>query len=278
MRVLLVFFLMLSPAAAQDRSMILASTTSTQNSGLLDAILPEFEAATGIHVYVVAVGTGQAMRIAQNGDADAILVHHRPSEDLFVAKGYGVDRITIMSNDFVVIGPKSDPAGVLNAGKATQAFANILEHQTQFVSRGDLSGTHLKELEIWRDTGLQPDGRWYLEIGSGMGTALNLASGLGAYILSDRSTWLSFQNHGDLDLLFEGGTEMHNPYGYIRVNPARFPHVKSDESAELGIWLAGPGQAHIAAFKINNTQLFCPMLPAPNQNQNQNSRCAADNL
>jgi len=280
MRVLLALLFMATAVGAQERIMVLASTTSTQNSGLLEAILPVFEASTGIKVFVVAVGTGQAMRIARNGDADAILVHHRPSEDRFVADGFGIDRLDIMFNDFVIIGPKADPAGVGSAKTARQAFANISTSQSQFISRGDNSGTHLRELEIWQEAGLSPDYDGYLEVGSGMGTALNLASGLGAYILADRGTWLSFQNRGDLVLLFQGRAEMINPYGYVRVNPARFPHIKSAEAAELGKWLiSAAGQAAIADFRVEGVQLFCPNgSTTPDQQPDQQSTCAAGDL
>ena len=275
-----VLMLLANGAIAQERSMILASTTSTQNSGLFDAILPQFEAASGIHVYVVAVGTGQALRIARNGDADAILVHHRGLEDAFVSNGFGIDRLDVMYNDFVIVGPKDDPANIHTSKSVAQAFGRILSSQDQFVSRGDNSGTHLRELEIWQSVDALPQGQWYLEVGSGMGTALNLASGLGGYILSDRGTWLSFQNRGELALLFEGGAEMLNPYGYVRVDPARFEHVKSDESAELGAWLSSAeGQAAIGAFRIDQVQLFCPIvLPPQNQNQSRESTCAANAL
>ncbi len=280
MKILLALLFMASAAGAQQRSMVLASTTSTQNSGLLDVILPQFEASTGIHVFVVAVGTGQALRIAQNGDADAILVHHRASEDQFVADGFGIDRLDIMFNDFVIIGPKSDPAGISEALSAGQAFANISSSQSRFVSRGDNSGTHLRELEIWREAGLSPEYDGYLEVGSGMGTALNLASGLGAYILADRGTWLSFQNRGDLALLFEGGAEMINPYGYVRVDPARFAHIKSAEAEALGLWLtSSAGQAAIAGFRIMGVQLFCASgLAPPDQQNDQQGTCAAGAL
>ncbi len=280
MRALIILWFLGSMAHAQERSMILASTTSTQNSGLLDVILPEFEAASGIHVYVVAVGTGQALRIARTGDADAILVHHRASEDAFLADGYGVGRVDVMYNDFVIIGPKDDPANIAGVTTAAQAFANIRLLQTQFVSRGDLSGTHLKELELWEDAAVQPDGPWYLEVGSGMGAALNLASGLNAYILSDRGTWVSFQNRADLELLFEGGPEMHNPYGYIRVNPQRFSHIKATESAELAAWLVSDeAQGLIAGYQLNGMHLFCPNVsPLWDQQNDQQGTCATDAL
>ncbi len=280
MRFLLALFLMATAVGAQERTMVLASTTSTQNSGLLDVILPQFEAQSGIHVFVVAVGTGQAMRIAQNGDADAILVHHRPSEDRFVAEGFGIGRLDIMFNDFVIVGPKSDPAGVGLAQTVAQAFANISTSQSRFISRGDNSGTHLRELEIWQEAELAPDYDGYFEVGSGMGTALNLASGLGAYILADRGTWLSFQNRGDLVLLFQGDLEMINPYGYVRVNPARFPHIKSAEAEALGDWLvSAAGQAAIAGFRIGGVQLFCPdALTTPDQQSDQQGTCAANAL
>ncbi len=280
MKFLLALLFMATAAGAQERSMVLASTTSTQNSGLLDAILPIFKADTGIQVFVVAVGTGQAMRIAQNGDADAILVHHRPSEDAFVADGYGIDRVDVMFNDFVIIGPKSDPAGISDVKTAPQAFANISSSQARFISRGDNSGTHLRELQIWQEAGLMPDYDGYLEVGSGMGVALNLASGMGAYILADRGTWLSFQNRSDLVLLFEGGVEMINPYGYVRVNPVRFPHIKSAEALELGNWLVSDaGQQAIAGFRIGGVQLFCAnALTAPDLPADQQGTCAADAL
>ncbi|MBL4807829.1 MAG: substrate-binding domain-containing protein [Rhodobacteraceae bacterium] len=278
--VALILTLLAGPMLAQDRTMILASTTSTQNSGLLDFILPQFEAVSGIHVYVVAVGTGQAMRIARNGDVDALLVHHRPSEDIFIMQGFGVGRVDVMVNDFVIVGPTADPAEIAVSTSAAQAFEQIMSSQNRFVSRGDISGTHLREMDIWHDAALLPSGRWYLEVGSGMGTALNLASGLNAYILTDRGTWLSFRNRGDLTILFEGGTGMRNPYGYIRANPAQFPHVKSDEAAALGDWLISvEGQAAIGAFRINDVQLFCPdALPTPDQSQDQHRTCAANAL
>lgn len=278
---LMLLAMLATPVAAdQQRSMILASTTSTQNSGLLDFILPMFEAQTGIHVFVVAVGTGQALRIARSGDADALLVHHRPSEDAFIAAGYGLARRDVMFNDFVIIGPKGDLAGISNVATAAEAFARIASAQVRFVSRGDDSGTHLREQSLWAAAGVEPAGGWYLEVGSGMGTSLNLASGLGAYILSDRGTWLSFGNRGDLALLFAGDPVLHNPYGVIVVNPERFPHVKAPEANMLADWLVSArGQAAIGAFKVNDEQLFCPdALTAQDQPQNGNSTCAANDL
>lgn len=282
MRLLALMLALLATPLAADapRSMILASTTSTQNSGLLDAILPVFEAQTGIHVYVVAVGTGQALRIARSGDADALLVHHRPSEEAFIAAGYGLARRDVMFNDFVIVGPKGDAAGISEATSAVEAFTRIAAAQVRFVSRGDDSGTHLREQSLWTAAGVDPTGEWYLEVGSGMGTSLNLASGLSAYILSDRGTWLSFGNRGDLELLYAGDPVLFNPYGIIVVNPERFAHVNATEANALADWLVSEhGQAAIGAFVVNGEQLFCPdALTTQNQPQNDNSTCAAHAL
>jgi tungstate transport system substrate-binding protein len=261
-------FLAISPnVQAGERFITLASTTSTQNSGLYDYLLPIFTAETGIEVRVVAVGTGQAIKIAQNGDADVLLVHHRPSEDAFVDLGYGIERRDVMYNDFVIIGPKNDPAGVANQINAGNGLAAIHDAAAMFISRGDESGTHKREMELWALAGVFPEGDWYREIGAGMGAALNMASSLDAYTLSDRGTWLSFGNKGNLDLLLSGDDALFNPYGIILVNPARHPHVKIDMARSFSNWIASKSaQKAIGDFTLHNMQLFCP-----NAHPDQNS-------
>lgn len=248
--------------AAADEFIILQSTTSTQNSGLFDAILPEFTAETGIEVRVVAVGTGQALRNGRNGDADVLLVHAKAAEEAFVAEGFGVARHEVMFNDFVLVGPSDDPAGIADATSAIDAMARIAQGSARFVSRGDDSGTHKAELRLWRDTNQDPvaaSGTWYVETGSGMGATLNIASGLGAYTLTDRATWISFGNKGDLRLLFDGDAALFNQYGVIAVNPDRHPHVKYQAASRFVQWLtASEGQAAIAAFQVAGQQLFFP--------------------
>jgi len=244
---------------ADEQHFTLASTTSTQNSGLFDTILPLFTAKTGIQVRVIAVGTGQALRIARNGDADAILVHHRPSEDAFVQAGFGIERRDVMYNDFVIIGPEDDPANVRGATTAISALRAIAGHTSLFASRGDDSGTHKKEQELWKAAGLSPAGPWYLETGSGMGATLNFATAKEAYTLTDRGTWITFGNKPDLDLLFSGDAAMFNPYGLILVNPARHSHVKVKLAREFSDWLVSPeGQQAIGGFRIAGFQAFCP--------------------
>lgn len=255
----LLFFFTAPFVSAAENYIILASTTSTQNSGLLDHILPMFTAKTGINVRVVAVGTGQALRIARAGDADAILVHHRASEDAFVAEGFGIERLDVMYNDFVMIGPKTDPAGIKSAQKATEALQKIAALPATFASRGDDSGTHKKERELWAAAGISPAGAWYLETGSGMGATLNLAADKNIYLLSDRGTWITFGNKRDLEILFSGDRVLHNPYGYIVVNPDRHAHVNADAAQALGDWLvSAEGQKAISDFRIDGFQAFCP--------------------
>ncbi len=266
MRVLvfLLLCMMASLATAKDKKLLLASTTSTQNSGLYDYLLPKFTKETGITVHVVAVGTGQALRIAQNGDADVLIVHHRPSEDAFIAAGFGIERRDLMFNDFVLVGPMSDPAEIASAVTAKDAFNRIADAQAKIISRGDESGTHRKELELWRAVGIAPDGKWYREIGAGMGAALNMAAAVDGYLLSDRGTWLSFGNKGDLKILFEGDPSLHNPYGIILVNPARYAHVRIAEARAFSDWLTSPrGQELIAAFMLYGQLLFCPAAGIP---------------
>ncbi|TQM91874.1 substrate-binding domain-containing protein [Roseinatronobacter monicus] len=246
------------PASAQQ-VITVASTTSTENSGLFDHILPLFQEQTGIEVRVVAQGTGQALETGRRGDVDLVFVHARAQEEAFVAKGYGVQRVDVMYNDFVLVGPGDDPAHLRDADSAADAFAAIAEAGAPFVSRGDDSGTHVAEMALWDAAEVAPQGRWYLSIGAGMGGALNMAAQLPAYVLADRGTWLSFQNRGDLDIVFEGDAGLLNPYGVILVNPARHPHVKATEAQAFIDWLiSDAGQAAIASFTINGAQLFFP--------------------
>ncbi len=249
-------------ARAQDKSIVVASTTSTEQSGLFGHILPEFTKKTGITVKVVALGTGQALDTGRRGDADVVFVHDRVAEDKFVAEGFGIDRRDVMYNDFVLIGPKSDPAKVAGGKDIAVALKKIADAQAPFVSRGDKSGTHAAELRYFKDAGVDPNagkGGWYRETGSGMGPALNTASSMNAYILADRGTWLSFKNRGDLAIVVQGDQKLFNPYGVMLVNPARHPHVKKAEGMAFIDWIVSPeGQASIAAYKIGGEQLFFP--------------------
>ena len=248
-----------SDAGAKDRFIIVASTTSTENSGLFAHILPLFESATGIQVRVVAVGTGQALRLARAGDADVLLVHHRASEEAFVADGSGVARLDVMFNDFVLVGPAADPAGAAGAATITAALEAIAAAEEVFVSRGDDSGTHKKEQELWRAAGLTPGGQWYREVGAGMGAALNMATQSAAYTLSDRATWVSFRNKGDHEIVAQGDAALFNPYGVILVNPQRHAHIKAADGQALIDWLVSDsGQTAIASFRVDGEQLFYP--------------------
>lgn len=247
---------------AADRFIVVASTTSTQDSGLFDHILPIFAKKTGIEVRVVAKGTGQAIKEAERGDADVLLVHHRPSEDAFVSAGFGVDRRDVMYNDFVLIGPGDDPAGVKGGKDAKAAVAKIAAAKAPFVSRGDNSGTHKAELDLWSKAGIDvkaASGGWYKESGSGMGATLNTASAMNGYALADRGTWAAFKNRGALQIVVEGDALLKNPYGVILVNPAKHPHVKEKEGRAFIDWLTGAeGQAAIASFKVGGETLFFP--------------------
>ncbi|WP_370537394.1 substrate-binding domain-containing protein [Methyloceanibacter sp.] len=248
--------------AAEDNFIIVQSTTSTQNSGLFDHILPKFTQKTGIGVRVVAVGTGQALKNARNGDGDVVLVHAKRDEEKFVAEGWGVERHDVMYNDFVIVGPVSDPAGVVGIKDAPKAFEKIAAAEAPFVSRGDDSGTHQAELALWRTAGIEPktaSGDWYLESGSGMGATLSIAAGKGGYTLTDRGTWLSFANKGGLRLLVEGDPNLFNQYGVVLVNSQKHPGVKTDLGQAFIDWLiSGEGQNAIASFKIDGEQLFFP--------------------
>jgi tungstate transport system substrate-binding protein len=251
------------PGTAPDgRFITLASTTSTRNSGLLDAILPVFTEKTGIVVRVVAVGTGQALRLARRGDADVLLVHDRASEEAFVAEGFGVERYGVMHNDFVVVGPSADPAEIAGGRDASAALARIAASGAPFASRGDDSGTHKGEMRLWRAAGVDPTGAsggWYRETGSGMGATLNTAAAMDAYTLSDRGTWLSFRNRRGLAILVEGDPRLFNPYGVILVNPERHPHVKAALGQTFIDWLlSAEGQGAIADFRIDGQTLFFP--------------------
>jgi tungstate transport system substrate-binding protein len=251
-----------APAGAQDQSIIVASTTSTQDSGLFGHILPLFKAKTGIDVKVVAQGTGQALATGRRGDADVLFVHAKGPEEKFVADGFGVKRYPVMYNDFVLIGPKSDPASIKGMSDVAKALQAIKAREAPFISRGDRSGTHIAELDLWKAAGVdigKEKGPWYKEIGQGMGAALNTASAANAYVLADRGTWLSFKNRGDLDILVAGDKRMFNQYGVILVNPARHPHVKKGLGQAFIDWLVSPeGQRAIADYKIGGEQLFYP--------------------
>ena len=241
---------------------VVQSTTSTQNSGLLDDLFPKFTAATGIEIRTVAVGTGQAIKNAMRGDGDVLLVHAKAAEEKFVAQGHGIKRYDLMYNDFVIVGPKEDPAGIRNLDLATSAFAQIARSKSYFISRGDDSGTHKKERALWTATTADPNansGRWYLETGSGMGATLNVAAGKNAYTLTDRATWLSFANRQNLTVLFEGDPILFNQYGIILVNPSTHPHVNAQDGQRLIDWmLSDEGQQAIGSFKRNGEQLFYP--------------------
>ena len=250
------------PASATERFITVASTTSTQNSGLYEHILPNFTTRTGIAVRIVAVGTGQAIKLARNGDADVLFVHHKASEERFVADGFGVERFDVMYNDFVLVGPKADPAGVRDAADTSDALARIAAANSPFTSRGDNSGTHKKERELWQvaevDVSMQ-SGSWYRETGSGMGATLNTAAGMDAYALTDRATWFKFKNRGTLEILAEDDERMFNQYGVILVNPARHPHIKHDLGQAFIDWLLSKdGQSAIGAYRLEGQQAFFP--------------------
>ena len=252
-----------APVSAQDKSIVVSSTTSTQDSGLFGYILPLFKQKTGIEVKVIAQGTGQALDTGRRGDADVVFVHAKSAEQKFLAEGLGVKRYPVMYNDFVLIGPKSDPAGVKGMKDVAKALQMIKDKQAPFISRGDRSGTHLAELALWnKNAGIDIEkekGPWYKSIGQGMGAALNAASATNAYVLSDRGTWISFKNKGDLAIAVEGDKLLFNQYGVILVNPEKHPNIKKDLGQQFIDWLVSPeGQKAIADYKINGEQLFYP--------------------
>ncbi len=256
------FFAVVSPVFALDSFIVVQSTTSTQNSGLLDSILPGFTAETEIEVRIVAVGTGQAIKNAQNGDGDVLLVHAKAAEEAFVAKGWGVERHDVMYNDFVIVGPPADPAGIAGMSDAVAALRKIADANAIYASRGDDSGTHKAELRLWAEAGVDlaaASGGWYRETGSGMGATLNAGIGMGAYILTDRATWISFGNKADHQISVEEDPKLFNQYGVILVNPEKHPNVNADAGQIFIDWLTGnAGQAAIADYKIDGQQLFFP--------------------
>jgi tungstate transport system substrate-binding protein len=264
-RLLMLLALLVSTAAvahAQQGSIVVASTTSTEQSGLFGFLLPRFTAKTGVQVNVVAVGTGQALDIGRRGDADVVFVHDRPAEDKFMAEGFGVRRFDVMYNDFVVIGPKADPAQIAGGKNVVEAFRKIAAAKAPFISRGDRSGTNEAELRYWKDADIvvrPTKDSWYREIGQGMGPALNIAASTNAYALSDRGTWLSFKNRGDLAILVEGDKRLFNQYGVMLVSPEKHPNVKVKEGQAFVDWLISrDGQSAIAEYKIGGQQLFFP--------------------
>jgi tungstate transport system substrate-binding protein len=251
-----------APLQAADDSIILQSTTSTANSGLYDFLLPKFKEQTGITVHVVAVGTGQAIKNAKNGDGDVLLVHAKSAEQKFVAEGYGVERFDVMYNDFILVGPPADPAGVKSTKTAIDALKKIAASSALFASRGDNSGTHKKEKALWKQSGIDTadnSGKWYRETGSGMGATLNAAVGMGAYTMTDRGTWISFKNKGDFEIVLEGDPGLFNQYGVMLVNPLKHAHVKKSQGQAFIEWiLSSQGQQEIAAYKLGGEQLFFP--------------------
>ena len=262
LRLILLLGLLSGPALAETKFILLQSTTSTENSGLFDHILPIFEEETGIQVRVVAVGTGQALRNAANGDGDVLLVHAKAAEEQFVSDGHGVARYDVMYNDFVICGPSADPAGIRGLPGASLALKRVAAAEAPFVSRGDDSGTHKAEMRLWRGTGVRTEdasGSWYRETGSGMGATLNLAVAMGAYTLTDRATWLAFGNKAEHEVLVEGDPALFNQYGVIQVDPAKNPSGNAAEADRFVDWLRGPaGQAAIAGFRVDGEQLFFP--------------------
>jgi tungstate transport system substrate-binding protein len=251
-----------TPATAQDKFIVVQSTTSTQNSGLFEYLLPKFTEKTGVEVRVVAVGTGQAIKNAANGDGDVLFVHAKTAEEKFVADGDGVSRHDVMYNDFVIVGPPSDPAGVAGSNDVVAALTKIAQTESPFASRGDDSGTNKAEMLLWKDAGIDvksASGGWYRETGSGMGATLNTGTGMGAYIMTDRATWISFGNKGDYQIAFEGDPKLFNQYGIILVSKDKHPNVKSELGQQFVDWvLSDEGQAAIADYKIDGQQLFFP--------------------
>jgi tungstate transport system substrate-binding protein len=249
---------------AQTGRLRLSTTTSTENSGLLAVLLPPFEAKTGLKVDVISVGTGQALKLGEAGDVDVVLVHARQLEDRFVSDGYGVNRRDVMHNDFIIIGPASDPAGVRGMKDAAAALKRLSDRRAVFVSRGDNSGTHVKEQSLWQAAGIKPSGRWYREAGQGMGPVITMTNDLQGYTLADRGTYLSMKDKVDLPILVEGDSRLFNPYGIIAVNPDKFPHVAYFEAMELIAWMTSvEGQEIIGEYKVGTDVLFFPDAVTP---------------
>jgi tungstate transport system substrate-binding protein len=270
------FGLLASPAFAQDRFIVVASTTSTEQSGLFGHLLPVFENKTGIKVRVVALGTGQALDLGRRGDADVVFVHDEAAERKFVAGGYSVRRYPVMYNDFVLAGPRDDPAKIAGGRDIVEALRRIQGSQAPFVSRGDKSGTHAAELRFWNMAGIDiaaAKGPWYRDTGSGMGPALNTAASMNAYILADRGTWLSFRNRAELAILAEGDPRLFNRYGIMLVNPAKHPQVKKELGQQFIDWVISPeGQQAIAAYKVGGEQLFFPNANASEKSEFRNAQ------
>jgi len=261
-RLLLSLFLLWSLAfAVQAAPLRMATTTSTQNSGLLDILLPAFQKQTGIEVHVIAVGTGKALKMGRDGDVDVVMVHAVAAEEQFVAKGFGTDRVQFMYNDFVIVGPHSDPAGIKGAKSVTDALARIQGTKSRFISRGDDSGTHKKEKTLWQIADIQPDGSWYIEAGQGMGKVLQMAGELDGYALTDRGTWLAYKGKVELSLLNEGDDRLSNPYGVIAVNPAKHPDTNYADAKKLIRWVSSQdGQERIRDYRLHGEPLFIPLL------------------
>ena len=255
----IIFFLVSLPAFAVESLLRLATTTTTANSGLMEYLVQAFTRDTGIAVHVIAVGTGKALRLGREGDVDVILVHERSAEQRFVADGYGIDRRDVMYNHFVIVGPRSDPARVAGSAAAAEALRRIHDSQTPFISRGDDSGTHRRELFLWRDARRTPGGRWYREVGQGMGKTLQIANETDAYTMTDRGTWLAYRARLDIGLLYENDAELRNPYGIIAVNPGRYPDVNYAAASRLIRWITSPAaQRLIDDFRVQGQALFIP--------------------
>lgn len=251
--------LAVSTTAFSEARLRMSTTTSTEQSGLLSALLPPFEKANNVKVDVIAVGTGKSLKLGENGDVDVVFVHARPAEDKFVADGFGVDRRDVMYNDFILVGPKDDPAGIKDSKSAAEAFKKLSGGKADFISRGDDSGTHQKEKEIWKLAGITPQGKWYVEAGQGMGPVLQMAFDKKGYTLSDRGTFLAYEGKTDLGILFEGDKSLFNPYGIIAVNPKKHPGVNYDLAKKFIDYVTGPeGQKIIAGYNVNGKQLFFP--------------------
>jgi tungstate transport system substrate-binding protein len=257
--VLIAGFLITAQATASESLLRLATTTSTANSGLMDYLLPKFTTATGIEVHLIAVGTGKALRLGREGDVDIVLVHARAAEDAFIEGGYGVDRADVMYNDFIIVGPKSDPAGAASSESVALVLQKIHTREQPFISRGDDSGTHKRELILWQSADKTPAGSWYREVGQGMGKTLQIANEVDGYTMTDRGTWLAYQSKLEITLLFEDDPPLFNPYGIIAVNPELHPDVNYTGAIELIKWITSPeAQKMIGEFKIKGQQLFVP--------------------